>query len=70
MGTGLPEGRQRLDRLHPPAPELRQPRYLTSGHLQASVPLDLADEGARALVGRVLEDRGRRPLLHDQRRRP
>src|SRR3977135_4077336 len=30
-----------------------------------SVPLDLADEGARALVGRVLEDRGGRPLLHD-----
>src|SRR6266404_6863396 len=30
-----------------------------------SVPLDLADEDARALVGRVLEDRGGRPLLHD-----
>src|ERR1700675_2441818 len=30
-----------------------------------SVPLDLADEGARALVGRVLEDRGGRSLLHD-----
>src|SRR2546427_5265005 len=28
-----------------------------------SVPLDLADEGARALVGGVLEDRGGRPLL-------
>ena len=36
----------------------------------ASVPLDLADEGARALVGRVLEDRGGRPLLHDHARRP
>src|SRR2546426_6550215 len=30
-----------------------------------SVPLDLADESARALVGRVLEDRGGRALLHD-----
>src|SRR5882672_6113641 len=30
-----------------------------------SVPLDLTDEGARALVGRVLEDRGRRPLFDD-----
>src|SRR6059036_650402 len=30
-----------------------------------SVPLDLADEGARALVGGVLEDRGGWPFLHD-----
>src|SRR5512134_972036 len=30
-----------------------------------SMPLDLADECARALVGRVLEDRRGRPLLHD-----
>src|SRR5712692_864155 len=30
-----------------------------------SMPLDLADEGARPIVGRVLEDRGGRPLLHD-----
>src|SRR5262245_41116922 len=30
-----------------------------------SVPLDLTDEGAGALVGRALEDGGGRPLLHD-----
>src|SRR3989441_3471781 len=30
-----------------------------------SMPLDLPDEGARALMGRVLEDRGGRALLHD-----
>src|SRR6185503_15549116 len=30
-----------------------------------SVPLDLADEGAGALVGGALEDRGGRALLHD-----
>src|SRR5262245_54492361 len=32
---------------------------------RASVPLDLADERARPLVGGALEDRGGRPLLHD-----
>src|SRR6516164_2714550 len=32
----------------------------------ASVPLDLADEGARALAGGALEDRGRRSFLHDR----
>src|SRR5262245_46901161 len=30
-----------------------------------SVPLDLADEGAGAVVRRALEDRGGRPLFHD-----
>src|SRR6266508_2179082 len=35
------------------------------GGSSPSVPLDLADEAARALVGRVLEDGGGRPLLHD-----
>src|SRR6266446_5743362 len=30
-----------------------------------SVPLDLTDEGARPLVGRMLEDRGRRPFFDD-----
>src|SRR5215831_1532180 len=32
----------------------------------SSMPLDLADEGAGALLGRRLEDRGRRTLLDDQ----
>src|SRR5882672_6342947 len=31
-----------------------------------SVPLDLADEAARALVARRLEDNARRALLHDR----
>src|SRR5216683_4701440 len=31
-----------------------------------SVPLDLADEGACAFVGRLLENRGGRSLLNDQ----
>ncbi len=31
-----------------------------------SVPLDLADEGARPFVGRVLEDCGAAALLHNQ----
>src|ERR1700694_3675073 len=35
------------------------------GVSRLSMPLDLADEGARALVGRLLEDDGRRSLLDD-----
>src|SRR5262245_1236660 len=40
-------------------------RSLTRG---GSMPLDLADEAARALVSRALEDRGGRAFLHDRAR--
>src|SRR6185295_514336 len=38
---------------------------LDTGWAADSVPLDLADEGARALVSGALEDGGGRTLLHD-----
>src|SRR5260370_5412130 len=43
-------------------PDLRR----SALRLKTLVPLDLADEGACAFVGRLLENRGRRPLLDDQ----
>src|SRR5258708_32995057 len=56
MGRGPPGPHHPLERTWRSALRMRT----------CSVPLDLADESARALLGRILEDRCRRPLLHDQ----
>src|SRR5262245_7558961 len=51
----------------PPGPHHGHERTWRSAlRRTSSMPLDLADEGAGAFLGRRLEDRGRRTLLDDQ----
>src|SRR5260370_20357359 len=62
MERGSPGPHHTYERTRSGCPDLRR----SALRLKTLVPLDLADEGACAFLGRLLENRSRRPLLDDQ----
>src|SRR5260370_19803666 len=62
MERGPPGPHHTCERTRSGCPDLRG----TALRLKTLVPLDLADEGASAFLGRLLENRSRRRLLDDQ----